>query len=156
MEQVLKQALDGWSLQIKTANKVIESLSDEQLAGDIAPGKNSGVYLLGHLVTVHDGVLPLMGLGDKIFPEMENVFLRSPDKSGLPHPDVQTLRRNWLDINEKLNEHFAGFSLNNWMERHTAVSEEAFANEPHRNKLNILVSRTSHLAYHLGQIALLK
>jgi len=35
-------------------------------------------------------------------------------------------------------------------------SAEDFAKEPHRNKLNIIISRTSHLQYHTGQIALLK
>ena len=43
-----------------------------------------------------------------------------------------------------------------WLERHTAVSAEAFEKEPHRNKLNIIVSRSHHMAYHLGQLALLK
>ena len=40
-------------------------------------------------------------------------------------------------------------------EKHTAVSEEDFSKEPHRNKLNIVISRTSHLQYHTGQLVLL-
>jgi len=156
MERTLKQVLDNWNLQIKSANKLFESLSDQQLSQDVSEGKNSGIYLLGHLVVVHDGMLPLMGLGENMCPELESVFLRSPDKSGLPHPDIQTLKEYWLEINEKLNKHFEQFSAETWFERHTAVTEEVFAKEPHRNKLNILLTRTVHLTYHLGQIALLK
>ena len=33
---------------------------------------------------------------------------------------------------------------------------EDFIKEPHRNKLNVLLTRTTHLAYHAGQLALLK
>ena len=43
-----------------------------------------------------------------------------------------------------------------WFEKHTAVSEEDFTKEPHRNKLSVVLSRTNHLAYHVGQLALLK
>lgn len=42
-----------------------------------------------------------------------------------------------------------------WFMRHTAISEENFASEPHRNKLNIVMNRTSHLSYHLGQLVYL-
>ena len=38
--------------------------------------------------------------------------------------------------------------------KHTAVSDEDFAANPLRNRLSVLLSRTRHLAYHIGQIAL--
>ena len=34
------------------------------------------------------------------------------------------------------------------------VSDEDFAREPHRNKLNVLISQTNHLSYHPGQLSL--
>jgi hypothetical protein len=43
-----------------------------------------------------------------------------------------------------------------WLGRHTAVSEEDFQKEKHRNKLNVLISRTNHAGYHLGQLVYLK
>jgi hypothetical protein len=36
------------------------------------------------------------------------------------------------------------------------VSPEDFAKEPHRNRLNVLISRTNHMANHIGQLLLLK
>jgi hypothetical protein len=36
------------------------------------------------------------------------------------------------------------------------VSEEDFAKEPHRNRFTLLLSRTGHLAFHLGQVVLVK
>lgn len=54
-----------------------------------------------------------------------------------------------------LQEKFDNMTSEQWFEKHTAVSEEDFAKEPHRNKLNIIITRTSHLQYHTGQIVLL-
>jgi hypothetical protein len=44
--------------------------------------------------------------------------------------------------------------LNDWVARHTAVSEEDFAKEPLRNRFSILITRTNHLTYHVGQAVL--
>ena len=41
-----------------------------------------------------------------------------------------------------------------WVQRHSAVSEEDFAKDASRNRFSILLSRTNHLSYHLGQAVL--
>jgi len=50
-----------------------------------------------------------------------------------------------------LFEGFASLSAVDWLKKHGAVSEEDFLKEPLRNRLAILLSRTNHLAYHLGR-----
>jgi hypothetical protein len=45
-------------------------------------------------------------------------------------------------------------SSNDWAHRHSAVSEEDFAKDPSRNRFAVLLSRTNHLSYHLGQAVL--
>lgn len=55
-------------------------------------------------------------------------------------------------LSQKMNS----LSAEDWFQKHTAVTAEDFAKEPHRNKLNIIITRTSHLQYHTGQLALLK
>jgi hypothetical protein len=55
-----------------------------------------------------------------------------------------------------LDDHFKSMSENDWLQRHTAASEEDFKKEPQRNKLNVLLSRVTHKASHLGQITLQK
>ena len=69
---LVKMTLMAWDAQNNYLKKLISSLSDEQLAKEISPGKNTGVYLLGHLIAVSDGILPLLGFGDRLFPEMDN------------------------------------------------------------------------------------
>ena len=49
MELAIKMILNAWEAQNKEFDKLLESLTEEQLAKSIAPGKNTGIYLLGHL-----------------------------------------------------------------------------------------------------------
>ena len=151
----VKMILDRWYAQIKNFDTALNSFTDEQLQKEIAPNKNRGIYLLGHLVAVHDDMLPLMDLGDKIFPEINETF-KSPDRSVAEIPSAKELRACWNKMNEVLTEKFNRLQTDDWFQKHTAVSAEDFIKEPHRNKLNIIITRTSHLSYHLGQFVLLK
>ena len=152
---LVKMTLMAWDAQNNYLTKLISSLTDEQLAKETAPGKNTGVYLLGHLIAVSDGMFPLLGFGDRLFPEMEEVFLKNPDKSGLIFPSVTELKQRLEIVNTKLNGHFKSIDINGWLSKHTVVSSEDFAKEPHRNKLNTVITRTGHMAYHIGQIRLI-
>ena len=152
---LVKMILMAWDAQNNYFNKLISSLTDEQLAKEIAPGKNTGVYLLGHLIAVSDGMLPLLGFGDRLFPEMEEVFIKNPDKSGQVFPSVTELKQRLETVNTKLNDHFRSTEVSEWLSRHTAVSSGDFVKEPHRNKLNVVINRTGHMAYHIGQLRLI-
>ncbi len=145
-----------WEGQLKRATSLLTTLSDEQLARELAPGRNTGVYLMGHLIAIHDSMLPLFGLGEKLYPELEDLFIATPDKSGKPTPSLSQLREYWQKLHKHLGERLASLSEEQWFQRHNSVSEEDFQKEPHRNKLNVLIGRASHISYHLGQLVLLK
>lgn len=155
LELLVKSIITAWQLQNKKLDDLIARLSDEQWKADTAPGRNSGIYLLGHSVAVNDGMIKLLGLGEKLHPELEQAFLSNPDKTGQAFPPLADLKKYWKEINTKLDENIKNLSADDWFGRHTSVSEEDFSKEPHRNKLSILISRTSHQAYHLGQLAYL-
>jgi DinB family protein len=152
----VKMAMQGWQVNIRRADDLFNKLPEERFLKEVAPGRNTGIYLLGHLIAVHDRMLPLLGLGEVLYPQLEKPFLATPDKSGLDFPALPELKHYWAEVNKKLEEGFNTMSPEEWFQRHTAVPVEEFANEPHRNKLNILLNRTSHLSYHLGQLVLLK
>jgi hypothetical protein len=152
----IKMVLDAWHTHIKRTDELFNSLSDEQLMKEIAPGRNTGIYLLGHLAAVHDGILPLLELGKALHPELWDPFVERPDREVNDLPTTQTLRQYWKEINTKLADNISSLSPEVWFQKHTSVSAEDFAKEPHRNKLNIIVNRTNHLANHLGQLLLLK
>ncbi len=152
---IIKMALDAWQQQVSATNKTLDQLSDEDLLREIVPGRNRGIYLLGHLVAVHDMLLPLLRLEAAAFPALKPVFLDSPDNKSAGIPPAAELRAQWKAVNEKLAQHFENLTAAEWLTRHASVTEEDFANAPHRNRLNVLLSRTSHLSYHRGQLVLL-
>ena len=153
---IIKIALNAWEQNISRTDKLITSLSDEQLMREISPGRNRGIYLLGHLVAVHDASLQVLGIGERKYAHLDKAFIQEPDKSGLELPALDELRSNWAEQIKSLNTYFNGLTVAEWFSKHTAISDEDFAREPHRNKLSVLLTRTNHLSYHFGQLALLK
>ena len=153
---MVKMTVDAWNMLLDRTTKLVDGLTDEQLAADSAPGRNSGVYLVGHLAAVSDRLIDMLGGGERLHPEMDEPFLFKPDKSGLPMPTIPELRQSWTDIHAKLQQHILAMTPDEWFGRHSAVSEEEFQKEPHRNKLNVLMSRSLHMSNHLGQLTYLK
>lgn len=151
----IKMAIDSWNAQVTATSKLLDQLTDEQLLEQVSPGKNRGIYLLGHLVAVHDRMLPLLRFEEAAHPELTPVFIEAPDKTVADLPPLSQLREQWKAVNEKLQNHFNSLSPADWLTRHASVSEEDFAKEPHRNRLNVLLSRTNHVANHRGQLAML-
>lgn len=151
----VKMALDAWQSKIKEANSFFDSLSDEQLKNEVAPGRNTGLYLLGHLTVTHDLMLPILGFGEQIYPQLAAAYNDNADAKTYSETAGE-LRQYWKNINSVLADNFANMTADAWFEKHNSVSAEAFEKERHRNKLNIIINRTNHLSYHNGQIAFLK
>jgi uncharacterized damage-inducible protein DinB len=147
-------AINSWRLVSERANKTFSNLTEDESLKEVAPGKNRLIYLLGHLTAIHDAMFPILGLGERLHPDLDVIFVSSPDKAGAQLPPVGELRQYWDEVNGKLLSQFATLSENEWLQRHNAVSEEDYAKDPTRNRLAVLLSRTNHMSYHLGQITL--
>jgi len=155
LNTAIKVAISNWELQNTRLNSLLDKLSDEQLAAQTAPGRNSGVYLLGHLTGVSDGMFTYLELGDRLHPELDNLFLRNPEAAELERPSIVELKAYWAEVNAQLKQKMEALPAEAWFAKHSAVSAEDFEREPHRNKLNILINRTIHQGYHLGQLVYL-
>ena len=153
-KSLIDSALRGWKFNVERAEELFGTLSPEQLEREVAPGKNRLIYLWGHLAAVNDRLLPLLGIGERLHPEFDSMFISNPDKSVALTVSKESLKPAWQEINQKLWEGFSKFSDSDWVQRHAAVSEQDFEREPHRNRFAVLLGRTAHLAYHLGQAAL--
>src|SRR5713226_8173156 len=133
--------LKVWKAQIERADKLFGSLSSEEVLREIAPGRNRLLYLWGHLTAVHDAVLPLLGMGDRLHPEFDVAFVSNPDKSQPSIPSREQVRQAWKTVNGELSKGFEKMSWPDWLQRHAAVSEEDFAKDASRNRFAILLSR---------------
>lgn len=153
---VVEQVLAAWNSQNNQLNTLLNNLSDEHLSRHIAPGKNSGTYILGHITAISDALLPLLGYGNRLFSDYDHIFVHTPESSGPAQPSVHAIRQAFEAVNSNLTEHIWKTSISDWLQAHNSITPEAFASEPHRNKLNVIINRTNHLAYHLGQLVLLK
>ena len=154
-QALVVSAVNSWKTSIERADKIFSPLDNEQLQKEVAPGKNRLIYLLGHLTAVHDRMLPLLGLGERLHPELDPLFITSPDRTVAELPAAGDLKKSWNDVNGKLLAGFASLSPAQWLEKHSSVSEEDFAKDPSRNRFAILLSRTAHIAFHVGQTALI-
>ena len=79
------------------------------------------------------------------------MFLSNPDRSQQKILSGEELKSVWDEINRSLWSAFSKWTPSEWLQKHTSVSDADFVKEPHRNRFTILLGRTSHLAYHLGQ-----
>ena len=146
--------LKAWKTQIDRADKLFGTLSSEEVLGEIAPGRNRLLYLWGHLTAIHDAMLPLLGIGERLHPELDVAFVSNPDKSRADIPSHEEVHRAWNVVNAQLWNGFERMSRPDWLQRHSAVSAEDFAKDASRNRFSILLNRTNHLSYHLGQAVL--
>ncbi len=154
-EVMVKMVLDMWNIRIKQTGELFGKLSDEQLLMELEGFKNRGIYLLGHLTAAHDQMFPLLDFGNPIVPHYKSIFIDKADKEVSKIPDVSEIRDNWNEVNNGLSDCFRSMSAGAWFQKHTSVSQDEFANEPHRNKLNIVLTRSNHLSHHYGQLLIL-
>ncbi len=151
----VQNAITIWNTEQIRFNKVLDKISDVQLQNETAPNKNTGIYLLGHLMVVADAMMPLLGFGEAKHSHLLEAFVKMPDKSGQQFPSATEIRTMYVNVMTTLNEAIKNLPTEDWLTKHNSVSDEDFAKEPHRNKLSVLMSRAMHQAYHGGQIAML-
>jgi uncharacterized damage-inducible protein DinB len=158
MEQsriLVDMALKAWNQQITRAEKFFDAHTDEDLQKEVAPGKNRLAYLMGHLVSSNDTMMTLFGFGPKVIPSYEEIFSKNPDRA-VAQPPAAEVRKAWKDLHGTLAQHFEKLSVAEWLDKHTSMTAEDLVKEPTRNKLSVLIGRTNHVAYHMGQMVLTK
>jgi hypothetical protein len=114
---------DSWKLAIKRFDKMLGNFTDEQLQQQVAPGKNRVFYLVGHLTAVHDRMLPMLGLGERLHPELDDAYITNRDGLLGDPLSATELRRTWTEVNDKLTAAFERFTLRDWLEKHASVSD---------------------------------
>lgn len=155
-ELVVKVVVDSWKQVISRLDQRFEPLDDEQLQRQVALNKNRLFYLLGHLTAVHDRMLPLLGMGERLHPELDEVYIANPDRTLADPLSAADLKKAWREVNAALTTAAEKFSPDDWLKRHASVSEEDFAKDPSRNRLAVFANRTNHASFHAGQVALAK
>jgi DinB superfamily len=155
-ELFVNTVVASWKQIIGRLDKGFAPLNDAQLQKQVAPDRNRLFYLLGHLTAVHDRMLPLLGIGERLHPELDDVYISHPDGTHSDPLSGADLKRAWTEVNGAVTSAVEKFSTEDWLKRHTAVSEEDFSKDPSRNRLAVFLSRTNHASFHTGQVILAK
>ncbi|SRR5258708_5942345 len=155
-QRLIDAGVRAWKFNADRIATFFDGLSEEQLQQEVAPGRNRLGYLWGHLAAANDGLFPLLGIGPKLHPELEAKFLVNPDQAGTSMLSRAELKAASGQIHERLWSAFGEWTPTEWLQKHTAVSDEDFLREPHRNRYTVMLSRNTHMAYHHGQLVLAK
>src|SRR6201982_2644856 len=129
---LIDSALRNWRSNVDRAGKLFGNLSQEQLLQEVAPGKNRVIYLWGHLTAFNDALIPLLGFGARIHPELDLMFVSNPDRTVPAILLGEDLKLIWKETREILWTRFTKLSVADWLQKHSAVSERDFLREPDR------------------------
>jgi hypothetical protein len=155
-ELLISTALNSWKTIVGRLDRIVETTDEKKLQTRVAPGRNRVAYLIGHLTVAHDRMFPLLGVGKRLYPQLDEAYFDNPDRSR-PEPVTGIeLTAAWTDVKRQLTSALERLRPLQWLEKHSDVSDEDFAKDPARHRLAILVSRTNHAAFHTGQIILTK
>jgi hypothetical protein len=92
---MIQSVLSNWRLTITRLSTLFGGLSPAEFFEEVAPGRNRIVYFLGHLTAVHDSTLEVLGFGTRSHPELDEFFIKKPDRVHETLPDVADLMSFW-------------------------------------------------------------
>ena len=144
-----KQYLDssGW------ADWIISSLSDDDLKKEVSPGKNHGVWLLGHLITCEDDFALFMGKGEITYPDYHDMFAEETKPLSFDnYPPINEMRTKWKEMLEKNKKIYSELKDSELQEPHAQRKGE---NDFCKTKEDVAVHWQLHLMYHVGQLSVL-
>jgi hypothetical protein len=101
-------------------------------------------------------MFPMLNLGERLYPQLDETYITNLDRVLADPVSSIELRRAWAEVNDTLTAAFDGFTLEDWLQKHAAVSDEDFAKDPTRNRLAVVMNRTNHASFHSGQAVFAK
>jgi hypothetical protein len=82
------------------------------------------------------------------------MFLSNPDRAVSDIFSGEQIKDASARIQQAMWGAFIQFTPSEWLEPHSAASDEHFSADATRNRFTVMVNRTAHTAYHLGQVVL--
>jgi len=152
---IVKKFAEQFEAMVEWVNGNIDPLTDDELNMEIAPGKNHGVWILGHLITSDDDFSVFMEKGDLLFPEYFEIFGQGSKLQPVEnYPPVSLLREQWKSVVEKNRKIYTELSDEELNEPHGRMQnppEEDFF----KTKQRIIYFWQLHQMYHAGQLSVL-
>ncbi len=136
-------------------NMFLKKLSDDDLKLEIAPGRNHGVWLLGHLIVSDDDLSLYMGKDPMLYPEYSDIFgPKSILKPAEEYPAVKILREQWNNVIEKNIKIYSELTDEELAEPHAMVKGN-IEDDYFKTKENCAINWLNHQMYEAGQLGIL-
>ena len=150
--------IELWRLQARMARDVVNAnthgLTHEDSLAEPRPGGNRLNWVLGHLLSVYDGFLPLLKQEPVIGPAVLQRFARGAPPLTDPAEaiDFGELLAAWNQASERVDTGLAGLDPE-ILDRPVPNSPSGNADETVRSLITTVMF---HQAYHAGQTAVLR
>lgn len=153
--KITKNFAEQFDAMIEWVNGCIDPLTDEELKMELAPGKNHGVWILGHLITSDDDFSVFMEKGDLLYPEYFKLFGQGSKLQPVEnYPPVSLLREHWKKVIEKNKKIYAELSDEELSQPHGRMTDPP-EKDFFKTKQRIIIYWQLHQMYHGGQFSVL-
>lgn len=151
---IAKKFLQQYIMMIEWVNNYIDSLNDKEFEMELSPGKNHGVWILGHLIASDDDFSVYMGNGELLFPEYAEMFGQGSKLLNVSdYPEVSKLRIQWKEVFEKNKKIYENLKDEEFEQIPENMKGEALNYFTSKGK--IVMAWQLHQMYHGGQLSVL-
>jgi hypothetical protein len=155
MQNKTKLIHSQYKTMVSWVNMYLKRLSDDDLKREIAPGKNHGVWLLGHLIASDDDLSLYFGKGTMLYPDYSDIFGQgSVLKPLAEYPPVSLLREQWKNVTDKNIKIYAELHDEELNEPHAMIKGKV-EDDFFKTKENCSINWLLHQMYHAGQLGVL-
>ncbi|MDQ3021462.1 MAG: DinB family protein [Bacteroidota bacterium] len=156
MENVLsKQFQRQYEMMLGWVDGTVNSLSDEDFKIELSPGKNTGVWILGHIIVSDDDLSTFLGKGELLFPWYVKLFGQGTKVQQVEnYPDVATLKKCWKQVSERNKIIYSELTDKELNEPHAMI--EDFEKDYFKTKERVIMAWQLHQVYHTGQLAIIE
>ncbi len=149
-----KQFYRQYEMMVEWVNGTIDPLSDDEFKMELSPGKNHGVWLLGHLVTSDDDFSMFMGKGEQLFPQYYEMFGQGskllPAES---YPQISELKNAWTEVCNKNRKIYSELIDEKLQQPHALVKD--IEKDYFKTKERVIMAWHLHQLYHAGQLGII-
>jgi hypothetical protein len=126
-QRLCQTVLMSWKAVNHRFNEVTSRFSEEDLEREIGPGKNRVLYIVGHVAATNDRLFTLLGVGERRYRDLDSVYIDQPDGAVDDPVTPSILKAASENVARRLTEALERFTPEEWLGKHTAVSDEDFA-----------------------------
>jgi len=151
---IVKRFAEQYNNLADWINIYVNRLSDDEYKYELSPGKNHGVWILGHLITSDDDFSLFMGKGEMLYPEYTAIFGEGSKLQPVEnYPDVPLLKEQWNNVIKKNRKVYTQIADAELDEPHCMVKD--YEKDFFKTKINIITHWQLHEMFHAGQLSVL-